>query len=305
MTQHLLGVAEIAQMLGLTRQRVNQLIQDPDFPTPEAELSAGRIWTREAIEGWAAAHPSRAAPAAFFGDCSDTARAVILRAQEEARSLRHPYIGTEHLLLAVLSDAAVSMRQRLASIGIGHDGIRAAIEAASPPGEVAPTGHIPFTPRAKDVLMDAASLTAPPIEPSHIARAAARNEDGLAARLLRERLGLDQEALVAEIDRVVDDTDADLAVARETIDTSSLRCSFCAKKAAEVAKLIAGPNVYICDTCVDLCNQILAGEFPNRAAIGARIDELATERPDRAALAARVDELAAELDQLRRDLGTT
>src|SRR5687767_1856919 len=48
------GVAEIAAMLGLSRQRVNQLIQSPDFPAPEAELSAGRIWSREAVETWVA-----------------------------------------------------------------------------------------------------------------------------------------------------------------------------------------------------------------------------------------------------------
>ncbi len=52
--RHLVGVAEIAEMLGVTRQRVNQLIKEAaDFPTPEAELSAGRIWRRDAVEEWA------------------------------------------------------------------------------------------------------------------------------------------------------------------------------------------------------------------------------------------------------------
>lgn len=50
---HLVGVAEIAEMLSLTRQRVNQLARDKDFPKPEAELSAGRIWKRADIEAWA------------------------------------------------------------------------------------------------------------------------------------------------------------------------------------------------------------------------------------------------------------
>jgi prophage regulatory protein len=52
----LVGVAEIAQMVGVTRQRINELVRnDPDFPTPEAELAAGRIWARKDIERWMAA----------------------------------------------------------------------------------------------------------------------------------------------------------------------------------------------------------------------------------------------------------
>jgi FtsZ-interacting cell division protein YlmF len=52
----LVGVAEIAQVVGVSRQRVNELVRsDPDFPTPQAELAAGRIWAREDIERWMAA----------------------------------------------------------------------------------------------------------------------------------------------------------------------------------------------------------------------------------------------------------
>ncbi len=55
MSNHLVGATEIAEMLGVTRQWVNQLArEDPTFPQPEAELSGGRIWEREAIEKWAA-----------------------------------------------------------------------------------------------------------------------------------------------------------------------------------------------------------------------------------------------------------
>lgn len=49
----LVGVAEIARMTGLSRQRVNELARcDPDFPAPEAELSAGRIWVRDGVQTW-------------------------------------------------------------------------------------------------------------------------------------------------------------------------------------------------------------------------------------------------------------
>jgi hypothetical protein len=51
---HLVGVAEIAEMLGVTRQRVNVLAKtDPSFPVPEAELSCGRVWSRAAVVAWA------------------------------------------------------------------------------------------------------------------------------------------------------------------------------------------------------------------------------------------------------------
>lgn len=51
---HLVGVAEIADMLGVSRQRVNAIVQThDDFPEPAAVLSAGRIWERSAIESWA------------------------------------------------------------------------------------------------------------------------------------------------------------------------------------------------------------------------------------------------------------
>ena len=52
----LVGVAEVAQMVGVSRQRINELVRtDPDFPDPEAELAAGRIWCRQDIERWMAA----------------------------------------------------------------------------------------------------------------------------------------------------------------------------------------------------------------------------------------------------------
>ncbi len=54
MTHHLVGVAEVAKLLGVSRQRVDELIRTRDeFPEPDAVLTAGRIWKREDIEAWA------------------------------------------------------------------------------------------------------------------------------------------------------------------------------------------------------------------------------------------------------------
>jgi predicted DNA-binding transcriptional regulator AlpA len=60
MTGHLVGLSEIASMLGVTRQRASQLVRDyDDFPPPVAELAAGRVWETAAVEVWAKAHPDR------------------------------------------------------------------------------------------------------------------------------------------------------------------------------------------------------------------------------------------------------
>ncbi len=60
MTGHLVGLSEIASMLGVTRQRASQLVRDyEDFPAPVAQLSAGRVWETSAVNAWAEAHPER------------------------------------------------------------------------------------------------------------------------------------------------------------------------------------------------------------------------------------------------------
>jgi prophage regulatory protein len=53
---HLMGAAEIGARLGLSRQRVQQLIARPDFPRPEQELAMGKVWSTESIERWIAEH---------------------------------------------------------------------------------------------------------------------------------------------------------------------------------------------------------------------------------------------------------
>lgn len=59
-TDHLVGVSEIARMLGVSRQRAAQLVEEyADFPAPTVALAAGRIWEREAVETWVRAHPDR------------------------------------------------------------------------------------------------------------------------------------------------------------------------------------------------------------------------------------------------------
>ena len=60
MSSHLVGLSEIAAMLGVSRQRAGQLVRDyNDFPPPTAELASGRIWETSAVEAWAKSHPVR------------------------------------------------------------------------------------------------------------------------------------------------------------------------------------------------------------------------------------------------------
>jgi predicted DNA-binding transcriptional regulator AlpA len=58
-TRHLVGVGEIAKMLGVSRQRVDQIAASAEFPEPEVELMAGRVWIRSAVEAWVRNHPDR------------------------------------------------------------------------------------------------------------------------------------------------------------------------------------------------------------------------------------------------------
>ena len=60
MSEHLVGVAEVARMLNVSRQRVDEIVRTyDDFPQPEVKLDAGRIWSRTAVEDWLAAHQDR------------------------------------------------------------------------------------------------------------------------------------------------------------------------------------------------------------------------------------------------------
>ena len=59
MSRHLVGAAEIAAMLDVSRQRVDQIAAEPDFPEPEVVLAAGRVWKRSKIEAWIGKHPRR------------------------------------------------------------------------------------------------------------------------------------------------------------------------------------------------------------------------------------------------------
>jgi ATP-dependent Clp protease ATP-binding subunit ClpC len=115
-------------------------------------------------------------------------------AQEEARMLNHNYIGTEHILLGLIHEGEGVAAKGLESLGISLEGVRAQVEEIIGQGQQAPSGHIPFTPRAKKVLelslREALQLGHNYIGTEHILLGLIREGEGVAAQVL-VKLGAD------------------------------------------------------------------------------------------------------------------
>jgi len=88
----------------------------------------------------------------MFERFTDRARRVIVLAQEESRLLNHDFIGTEHVLLGLVEEGEGVAAQALGALGIRLEAVRAEVEEIVGRGDSTPSGHIPFTPRAKKVL---------------------------------------------------------------------------------------------------------------------------------------------------------
>ena len=126
----------------------------------------------------------------MFDRYSEEARHVVVLADEEARGLRHHYIGTEHLLLGLLRlppESAVA--QVLAGLGLSADSVRARLRKLVPEGDSADSGQVPFTPRAKKVLelglREALSRGDEEVGPQHLLLGiAGLDKDSVAVKLL-------------------------------------------------------------------------------------------------------------------------
>jgi ATP-dependent Clp protease ATP-binding subunit ClpA len=131
---------------------------------------------------------------AMFERFTDRARRVVVLAQEEARMLNHNYIGTEHILLGLSHEGEGVAARALDSLGISLDAVRQQVEEIIGQGQQAPSGHIPFTPRAKKVLelslREALQLGHNYIGTEHILLGLIREGDGVAAQVL-VKLGAD------------------------------------------------------------------------------------------------------------------
>ncbi len=130
----------------------------------------------------------------MFERFTDRARRVVVLAQEEARMLNHNYIGTEHILLGLIHEGEGVAAKALESLGISLEAVRAQVEEIIGQGQQAPSGHIPFTPRAKKVLelslREALQLGHNYIGTEHILLGLIREGEGVAAQVL-VKLGAD------------------------------------------------------------------------------------------------------------------
>jgi ATP-dependent Clp protease ATP-binding subunit ClpC len=186
---------EIADALGLSHQRVHQIVEQPiaaDLVHRAVPLPPfARQWTR------GLGTPS-------VPHFSDDARRVVALAQEEAFSLRHKYVGTEHLLLAILRLESGPARDVLRTLNVTHEAARAAVAALTGEGADEVTGRLPFTPRAKKALelalREKQARKAGCIEPEHLLLVLAREPETVSAKVLAQ-LGVDEPKLAAEIDR--------------------------------------------------------------------------------------------------------
>jgi ATP-dependent Clp protease ATP-binding subunit ClpC len=138
-----------------------------------------------------------------FERFTERARQVVVLAQDEARLLRHNYIGTEHLLLGLLREKEGLAARGLESLDITLEEVRAQVERVIGRGDELPaTGQIPFTPRAKKVLelslREARALDHNYIGTEHILLGIVRENDGVAARILLE-FDADAEKIQNEI----------------------------------------------------------------------------------------------------------
>ena len=130
----------------------------------------------------------------MFERFTDRARRVVVLAQEEARMLNHNYIGTEHLLLGLIHEGEGIAAKALESMGVTLSAVREQVQDIIGPGQQAPSGHIPFTPRAKKVLelslREALQLGHNYIGTEHILLGLIRAGEGVASQVLT-KLGAD------------------------------------------------------------------------------------------------------------------
>ena len=126
----------------------------------------------------------------MFERFTNRARHVVVLAQEEARRLRHNYIGTEHILLGLLGEPDGVAGRVLTGIGMSLEATRREVSAVVSAGTTAPSGHIPFTPRAKKTLelslREALQLHHNYIGTEHILLGLIREGEGVAAQILQQ-----------------------------------------------------------------------------------------------------------------------
>ena len=204
----------------------------------------------------------------MFERFTNRARRVVVLAQEEARILRHNYIGTEHLLLGILAEGEGTAFRALDELGVTLEIARQQVEGIIGAGQDAMSGHIPFTPRAKKVLelslREALKLGHNYIGTEHILLGIIREGDGVGAQVLT-RLGDDLSVVRMHVIRLAPTSGEDPA---ENVGVPPHRTS--------IARQPGGVLALLEDISVRLANierhlGIARPQFPRGAGTGAAL----------------------------------
>lgn len=222
---------EIGQRIGVSKQAARQRFGDPRPRTPNT-------WTTRL-----------SAPA---GGCLEAAR-------REAAADGAAEVGTHHLLIGLFHEGVAAAV--LEELGVRADAVRAAARELFPGGGGGRPGGRPpqESAEAGEAIQRAAAIAQRAgrgeVGTEHLLAALALDPGSRARRVL-SHLGVSIAAIKRELDCYVGPGKRRRRK-RGKVDPS---CSFCGKSQTQVKKLIAGPGVYICDECIDLCNEIVAEE---------------------------------------------
>ncbi len=231
------SMREIAESLGLSHQRIHQIVDGGSAPVPrKLRDRLGRLRS-----DCAAVDPEA------FARFGPEARQALARAQGEARAREHGYLGTEHVLLGLLGAERGLAARILSSLGVDRERPRPPLAerlmgqgATSPAIAAEPAAStdldLPLTARTKQALdlavKEAGKARSMYAETEHLLLGIVRVRDGVAARVLRD-LRVDEDAV------------------RGLVARAERRCSFCARGGLEVGHMVSGPGVFICDGCVE------------------------------------------------------
>jgi ATP-dependent Clp protease ATP-binding subunit ClpC len=220
----------------------------------------------------------------MFERFTNRARHAVVLAQDEARLLDHDYIGTEHVLLGLLGEPEAIGGRVLHQLGIGLEATRADVEAIVGRGGATPSGHIPFTPRAKKVLelslREALALGHNYIGTEHILLGIVREGEGVAMQVLAQR-GATAERIRPLVKLVLETAGA----AKGAVAQSPPRRTPGAEAVIAVAEQLAGAaplgSHHLLEAMALVDDSLAAGTLGalgvEAEALAAKIDELGTE----------------------------
>ncbi len=217
----------------------------------------------------------------MFERFTDRARSVVVLAQDEARLLNHSYIGTEHILLGLIHESKGLAARALAAAKVDLEPARQQVREIVGPGQQAPSGHIPFTARAKKILelslREALQLGHNYIGTEHILLGLIREGDGVALQVLAG-LGADLSLLRQQVLQLQADNPMTEEMPRVARAGASARAAAARAEAAQA--------------------EVMRAEAARAETIRLDAARAAAARAESAAQARKLDEILSRLDSI-------